>query len=255
MSRTSLPALLVLCVLPATGCVETGLKNWAEPFDYAPIEADAPPVSAPEPRTVPDSGAIWNGQTASGSFLFFDEKARGLGDLVTIVIDEAMQAEGSALTDTERTSSIGATASSDLGIAELFTKPFSELAELLGADTVDPAVGADISAIQAQNSNVFEGEGSTQRSGRFTGVVTCRIVNVLPGKVFHVRGRRSLVVNHEEQFLTVEGLVRQEDIGINNTVLSSALAEARLTLDGVGVIDDKQRPGLIARVLDWVYPF
>ena len=37
--------------------------------------------------------------------------------------------------------------------------------------------------------------------------------------------------------------------------VSTALAEARLTLDGVGVIDDKQRPPLLARVFDWLYPF
>ena len=81
------------------------------------------------------------------------------------------------------------------------------------------------------------------------------MVNVLPGNVFHIRGRRSLLVNHEEQFLTLEALVRQEDISINNTVSSVSLAEARLTVDGIGVIDDKQRPPLFARVIDWIYPF
>ena len=78
---------------------------------------------------------------------------------------------------------------------------------------------------------------------------------MLPGKVFHIRGRRSLLVNHEEQFLTLEALVRAEDISIENTVFSDSLAEARLTMDGVGVVDDKQRPGWLARALDWIYPF
>ena len=76
-----------------------------------------------------------------------------------------------------------------------------------------------------------------------------------PLMVSGVRGRRTIVVNHELQLLTVEGLVRRDDIGIDNTVASTALAEARLTLDGVGVIDDKQRPPLFARFLDWFYPF
>ncbi|MFQ5416755.1 MAG: flagellar basal body L-ring protein FlgH, partial [Myxococcota bacterium] len=89
---------------------------------------------------------------------------------------------------------------------------------------------------------------------RFRAVVTCRVLNVLPGGVFHIRGRRSLLVNNEEQFLTVEGLVRKEDISINNTVASASLAEAQLGLDGFGVIGERQHPGWLARVLDWIYP-
>ena len=81
------------------------------------------------------------------------------------------------------------------------------------------------------------------------------MLGVLPGGVFHIKGRRSLLVNREEQLLTLEALVRQDDIGIDNTVDSSVLAEARMRLDGIGVIDDKQGPGWMARVLDWVYPF
>jgi flagellar L-ring protein precursor FlgH len=71
----------------------------------------------------------------------------------------------------------------------------------------------------------------------------------------HVRGRRYVVVNHEAQLISIEGLVRREDIGIDNKVASTALAEAQITYDGLGVLDDKQRPGLLARVLDWAYPF
>lgn len=251
VTRT-LRRLSIAISLLATACVERGIQEWTTPYDYA-----RPPVTdgVPSAMNAHPDGAIWNGRTSSGSFLFFDEKARGAGDLVTVVIDESMQAQGSALTDLERATSIGASASSDLGIAELATLPFSKLAEFFGIDAVAVAPGANINALESAHDNTFEGEGSTERSGRFTGIITCRVVKVLPGRIFHIRGRRSLVINHEEQFLTLEGLVRQEDIGINNNVMSSAIAEARMTLDGIGVIDDKQRPGLIARVMDWVYPF
>ncbi len=252
MSTTSqlLRGLCLLSALLSVACVEQGLRDWTEPAWEPP-----PPLQGPEPPVQHTDGSIWSGNTASGSFLFFDQKARGQGDLVTVVIDEVMQAEGRALTDTDRSTSIAASAASDLGIAELATLPFKKLAELFDVDTVDPAPGATINGLEATHDNTFEGEGSTQRSGRFTAVLTCRVVRVLPGKIFHIRGRRSLVVNHEEQFLTLEGYVRQEDIGINNSVFSSAVADARMTLDGVGVVDDKQRPGWVARVMDWVYPF
>jgi flagellar L-ring protein precursor FlgH len=88
-----------------------------------------------------------------------------------------------------------------------------------------------------------------------TGTLTCRVVEALPGDVFRIQGRRQILVNHELQLVTVEGLVRRQDIAIDNTVSSTQLAEVKLTFDGIGVIDDKQRPPILARVLDWVMPF
>ena len=81
------------------------------------------------------------------------------------------------------------------------------------------------------------------------------MVEEIGSEVYRIYGRRQIIVNHELQFVTVEGLVRRADISLQNTVASTALANARLTYDGIGVIDDKQRPSLLARMIDWVYPF
>ncbi|MDJ0847867.1 MAG: flagellar basal body L-ring protein FlgH [Myxococcota bacterium] len=244
----ALGLLLLLCVGALSGCVENGLRQWVTPFDYQEIPiAESPP---------PVDGAVWRGDTFSGSFLFFDQKARRVGDLVTVVILEDLRAEGQATTDLARSGQISSSLSSDVGFSDLVLKAFQTV---IGWFVDDPGVdvpsGQTVNVLQSQADSSFGGEGRTLRRGSFEAVVTCRIVNVLPGKVFHIRGRRSLLVNHEEQFLTLEALVRSEDISINNTVLSASLAEARLTMDGVGVVDDKQRPGWLARALDWVYPF
>jgi flagellar L-ring protein precursor FlgH len=115
--------------------------------------------------------------------------------------------------------------------------------------------GTAVNFIQSRMQNDYNGEGLTSRSGRFTGVITCRVVGVLPNGILHIRGRRSVVVNHEAQYISLEGLVRQEDLTIENQVLSNSVAEMRLAYDGLGVLDDKQRPGWMARVIDWIYPF
>ncbi len=243
-----LALLLVPGVCGLLGCVEHGLKQYVTPFDYREIPMPDPPP--------PVDGAVWRGDTFSGSFLFFDQKARRIGDLLTVVILEDVRAEGQASTDLARNGQINTQLSSDVGFSDLVLKAFREI---IGWFIDDPGVdvpsGQNVNVLQSQADSSFEGEGRTTRRGTFEAVVTCRIVNVLPGNVFHIRGRRSLLVNHEEQFLTLEARVRSEDISINNTVLSASLAEARLTMDGVGVVDDKQRPGGLARALDWVYPF
>lgn len=247
-SERSLLAVLLLAVsLGATGCVETALIESRRPFDYEGIEV--PP--APQPT----EGAIWNGTFPSGSFLSFDRKARNVGDLVTIVVTERASAENSAATKTESDSTLTQKITSDVGYQALLGTPVAKLLELLlDADTRDVPAGSELNVIDGATTNEFDGKGGTERSGTFTATITCRVVAALPGDVLHVRGRRAIVVNHEMQYMTLEGLVRRADISIENTVRSTALAEARITLDGLGVIDDKQRPGWLSRIFSWLSP-
>jgi flagellar L-ring protein precursor FlgH len=246
--RGARAALAALFLLAATGCVEHALFESMVPADYRAVEPPAPPGAS--------EGGIWPGDTQAGSFLFFDQKAHHVGDLLTVLVNENLAAEGSADTELDRESDLSAGLSSDVGFHEFVAQNFDRLFRYLGTDDPghDVPTGSDLNVLTASSGNEFEGEGKTSREGSFTGVVTCRILQVLPGGVYHIRGRRMLHVNHEMQVVTVEGLVRREDIAVNNTVPSTALAEARLTFDGIGVIDDRQRPGLISRFMSWIYP-
>jgi flagellar L-ring protein precursor FlgH len=247
------PRLLASVALAtiATGCVENAIMQQRVPFDYGALPAPEPPG--------PTEGAIWPGDTRGGSFLFFDAKARSIGDLVTVRIAEDLEADSEANTELGRESSQGIRLSSDVGFQALAEKGAEKLLQLLGIgdDQSSPrtATGTSLNFIDASMASEFSGDGETERRGTFTGVITCRVVNVLPSGVYHIQGRRQIIVNHEAQWITLEALVRREDIGIDNTVLSTKLAEAKLSFDGIGVIDDKQRPGLVARVFDWLYPF
>ncbi|NNL85029.1 MAG: flagellar basal body L-ring protein FlgH [Myxococcales bacterium] len=232
----------------ALGCVERAIPEMIRGHDYAPLPEPAEPL--------PEEGAIWRGKTASGSFLFYDSKAHGVGDLVTVLVIENVSAEGSAATSLSKASNMGGALSSDIGLTGIVEKGAEVLLDVLGLDSGNESVpGAEINPVSSSSTNDYDGDGTTSREGSFQAIVTCRVVAELPGDVFHVRGKRTIVVNHELQVLTVEGLVRKEDIGINNTVPSTALAEAQLVYDGVGVIDDKQRPPVMSRVMQWIYPF
>ena len=169
---------------------------------------------------------------------------------------EKVKAEESGRTELDKQSTFGAQLTSDVGLQQLIQKPIELALKMVGISNpgVNVPDGTQLNVLQSNTADTFDGEGTTSREGTFDAVVTCRVVAVLPGPVFHIRGRRAVVVNHEQRFLTVEGLVRQLDIGIDNAVASTKLAEARITLDGLGVIDDKQRPGWLTRVFAWLYP-
>lgn len=241
--------LVVLLALVQLGCVETSLQDMAMPRRY--------PVPPQAPKVPPSEGAIWSGGTQGGSFLYFDRKARGVGDLVTVMVSENPSATGSASTELEHQTSYNATLLSDIGFTQLLQTGAAKLFGAIGINGAGgtAAAGESVEIIRGSGGSKFDGDGLTSRSGQFTAIVTCRVVDVLPGGVFHVFGQRQIAVNHDLQWITVEGLVRREDISIDNTVPSSVMADLRLTYDGIGVIDDKQRPPLISRLLNWVYPF
>lgn len=240
--------MLSTLALAGTGCVEHALRKENRTPDYSELPRPAP--------RKPEDGSVLRGPSASGSLLFLDRKARGVGDLVTVIVMESMSAQGSANTTTDKTSKIDAKASSDIGWTQAMQGAARWFFGLLGvAAPGNIAAGNELNVLETETTTEFEGDGETTREGSISAVVTCRIIDELEGNVYHIRGKRSLIVNHEKQILTVEGLVRREDISINNTVSSTALAEAQLGFDGFGVLDDKQRPSVMGRVMDWVYPF
>lgn len=250
MSRSSLWTFaLLLLPLTTLGCIETSMRESMMPRRYE----TPPPGDAPAPT----EGAVWNGGTRGGSFLYFDRKARGIGDLVTVFVSENPSASGSASTGLDHSSQYNATLNSDIGFNQLLAKQANDLFGLFGVDGAggDGTPGTEVNVIEANGGSQYDGNGTTSRSGEFTAIVTCRVVDVLPGGLFHVMGQRQIVVNHDLQWITVEGLVRREDISIDNTVPSSVLADAKLTFDGLGTIDDKLRPPLVARLFHWLYPF
>ncbi len=247
-TRALLLVVVVAFTMPLTGCVEKALRERDELMNYDPIEISEPEISS--------DGSIFQGRTSAGSYLFFDSKARKAGDLLTVMIVEQTRAQGDAATELESERTMSGTLSSDIGLTGLITKPAKKILGFFGLGGQDNAVadGAELNVVSSSMTNDFSGEGRTSRSGSFTGVVTCRVLHVLPGGILHIRGRRWVVINHDAQYLTIEGLVRPEDLSINNTVTSNFVAEMSLSYDGLGVIDDKQRPGWVARIFDWIYP-
>jgi flagellar L-ring protein precursor FlgH len=80
-------------------------------------------------------------------------------------------------------------------------------------------------------------------------------MQVLPNNNLMIQGRRHLRINNETEVIMLTGIVRPQDIDRNNVVPSTKVAEARVTISGVGVVSDKQRVGWFQRLFDHVWPF
>ena len=180
-----------------------------------------------------EDGSLWS-EERPHSFLFSDFKAGRVGDVVTIRIVENSQGNKNASTKTEKDSSISASLSAFFGMSDNKLSQGS-----LGAET----------------SEKHDGSGSTSRSSQLTAVITAKVMDVLPNGNLMIDGRREVIVNNETQIISINGIIRPEDIGPNNTIFSTYIADAKVTYTGEGVISDKQRVGWFVRLMDALWPF
>jgi flagellar L-ring protein FlgH len=101
-------------------------------------------------------------------------------------------------------------------------------------------------------SETFNGGGTIERSGKLLARLTVVVQSVENDGNLRVKGEQNIVVNGDKQKLIVEGRVRQQDVAADNTVMSSRLSDANIRYTGDGVLSEKQRQGLLTRILSWL---
>jgi len=185
-------------------------------------------------------------QTSEGSLyidaglnsqLFTDLKARRVNDIVTIRVLESTVAESTADSQTNRK------ASTALSTPNFF-----------GVENHNPNI--PLSKLVTTNSDMqFKGDGTTKRSGSVSAFMAARVKEVLPNGDLVIEGIKEVKVNNERQMLRLFGVVRPRDIGPDNVVVSAAIANMMVQIDGRGILSDSIKPGWLFRILTKVWPF
>jgi len=177
------------------------------------------------PEAVP-TGPISEGSLWEGRSLFADPRASHLNDLVTIQISESTNAITQANTTTSRSGN---------------------------NNLVSPVL---MSRIQnTSNSSDFKGNGTTGRSATFRTTVTARVVKVLNNGNLIFEGTRDIQLNNETQRLYVAGLIDPRMLSAGNSIRSSQVSDLRIGYGGAGVVDETLKPGVISRLLNYIWPF
>ena len=215
-------------------------KSTSTPAGIKEIREPGFPVFTP-PRAA--EGSLWS--DVSGVDLFPDIRARKVGDIVTVRIVEDPEAELNANTKTSRSSSINASTLKFLGYMQALAEKNPRLAQNPGTDNlISATLGMD-----------FDGKGSSDRDGHVKAFIAAVVERVLPNGNLYINGKREIKVNNEMQFITISGIIRPEDISPTNEISSTYVASARILYAGKGPVADKQRPGWLGRVVDYVWPF
>jgi flagellar L-ring protein precursor FlgH len=102
----------------------------------------------------------------------------------------------------------------------------------------------------------FEGEADSSQSNSLSGAITVTIADVLPNGNLMVRGEKWLTLNQGEEFIQISGMVRPQDVSTSNTVLSTQIADARITYSGEGFLAESNQMGWLARFFNHpIWPF
>ena len=191
-----------------------------------------PPRPAPPALTglPPTPGAIYTAARYTG--LAEDDRARRVGDLVTIALVERTDATKSATANTARKTAL------NLSLPK--AKPFSDLPVGLFTGAADYSFG---------------GQGAATQSNQLKGEITVVVEEVRGNGVLAIRGQKIVRLNRGDEFVNLTGLVRPQDIGPDNRVPSTRVADARITYSGVGEIAAQSRQGWVTRLLNFFTPF
>jgi flagellar L-ring protein precursor FlgH len=65
-----------------------------------------------------------------------------------------------------------------------------------------------------------------------------------------VQGEKWLTINQGEELVRISGIVRPQDIGADNIVASSRVADARIEYVGKGTLADSNTRGWLSRFFD-----
>ncbi len=164
------------------------------------------------------------------SSLFSDQKASRVGDAITILVVESTQASNDAETSAGRSSNLGLTGQLNTG------------------KTTTPSVD-----LSAGTTNDFKGSGSTANNGSISTKISATVDSVLANGNLVVDGSRKIVINGQEQLVSIKGIVRPADIASDNSVLSYNISEAQIIFKGDGMINNVQSPGWLTKFLHWIF--
>jgi flagellar L-ring protein precursor FlgH len=171
--------------------------------------------------------------------LFVDNRARRLGDLLTVVIQETT---GIGNNDERK-------ASKDTNAGGAFNfKGSSTAGQLSRAAQIDLA-------ITGSATRGIDGKSQYTVDQNFQDRMTVTVMDVLPNGNLVVEGYRRRIVSGEERLMCVTGVVRPIDISIANTVQSQSIANFNISYLGKGAESAYTSPGLLGRFFNCFWPF
>ncbi|MBF4256103.1 flagellar basal body L-ring protein FlgH [Vibrio anguillarum] len=200
------------------------MRKRSDPVAGDPAWAPIHPKQKPE-HYAAETGSLFN--LAQMNSLYDDSKPRGIGDIITVNLDESTKAAKSADADLSK--------SNDASM------------DPLAVGGQDLTIGDYNFSYALKNDNKFNGSSAANQSNSISGSITVEVIEVLANGNLVIRGEKWLTLNTGDEYIRLSGTIRPDDIDFDNTIASTRISNARIQYSGTGTNQDMQEPGFLAR--------
>lgn len=206
------------------------------------------------------AGSLWTDSATNERGMFADKRAKRVGDIVTIVVQENTVGSNSLQLKTARKVDAG----TGNPVTNLLNQFITALpGTILGKNRLTdnmtkkrvPGAGLTVPTLDASGSSDYTGGGSITNSQVATSRVAVTVVDVLPNGNMVVEGVRLVRFGGESQFGSLRGVVRAADVQKDNTVLSTNIADAQVEFVSEGSLTEAEKQGWLLRLANKASPF
>ena len=207
--------LAVVALAMCAGCAQIP----REPIVQQPMT-----VAPPRPPAMQAPGSIYNPGFA-GRPLFEDQRPRNIGDILTIVIEENINATKSSGANANRAGNTNFDVPAAGFLGGLFNKV----------------------NLSATGGNKFASTGGASAANTFNGTITVTVTDVLPNGNLVVSGEKQMLINQGNEFVRFSGVVNPKTISGANSVYSTQVADEKIEYSAKGYINEAETMGWLQR--------
>jgi len=226
--------LLIVCALLFFSLCPTAFsasrKNKTKPSTPSTVlEEYLKHARTMNPAAPTTTGSLWV-PTGALAVLPTDYRAMNPGDLVLIHLTDNFTAASAG--ENSQTRAVSAQSGFTGLLGTLAAK--NRLTNLLGGTS--------------QTS--LDGKGSSTLSSSVAVDLEAHVLEVLPNGFLVVQASRDITVGNDRQTILLRGIVRPGDLQLDNSILSSSVADLEVEIKGKGAVADATRqPNFVIRTL------
>lgn len=216
MMKTIKYLMVFIIAVELTACANPK-RGDAEFAPAIPMQEIGPPQYA---DSIYQPGTAW--------LLHEDLRARRIGDMLTVMLQEQTDAQKTADTTTSKSSDTTISPPTIIG------NPVT----VNGNNIFDNSMSSDHS---------FDGAAESTQSNSLTGSITVTVVNVLANGNLVVQGEKWININQGEEFIRLRGIVRPSDVSPENSISSTRVANAQIQYSGDSFMAESNEPGWLTK--------
>ena len=184
--------------------------------------------------------SLWKNRTPAFAALYTDDKARSVGDTLTVIVSESIIGNNDEKAELDRES-----------------KTESEVTSMqwFSADKAAKSLFKSLPKFGWDSNREYEGEGKYTANARYDTRLTVIVREVLANGCLLIEGSREIKIGDDVKKIILTGIVRPNDILPNNVIHSQYIANMKLHNEGEGPVSRTRRRGWLGKIAAVVWPF